>query len=105
MHNFSILILFLDSYRNWILIILHFFFLFYVFLNNFLASEILLINGGHVCLLLCNGFDRKSEAWPLIKLGSDRYSTAKSLNDSLADAQAQTDAASVDALGGAQFSE
>jgi hypothetical protein len=55
--------------------------------------------------VLCYSFDRKSEARPLIQLGSDRYSTAKSLNDSLADTQAQTDAACVDALGRAQFSE
>jgi hypothetical protein len=55
--------------------------------------------------VLSNGFDRESEAGPLIQLRSDRNSTAKGLNDPLADAKAQTDAACVDALGGAQLSE
>lgn len=55
--------------------------------------------------MLSNGFDRESEAGPLIQLRSDRNSTAKGLNDPLADAKAQTDAACVDALGGAQLSE
>ena len=101
MHKFSILILLLDSYSYRFLIILLFFFFLYVFLYDFLASKILLINRRHVSCGLCNGFDRECEAWPLIQLWSDRNSTSEGLNDLLADAQAQTDAACVDALGGA----
>ena len=101
MHKFSILILLLDPYSNRIMINLLFFFFFYVFLYDFLASEILLINAGHVSCMPCNSFDREGEARPLIQLWSDRNSTAKGLNDLLADAQTQTDATCVDALGGA----